>query len=87
MDLIYPKPNSKIFIPRDLNGLSTQVVFELAHSDPGAVVYWHLDGSFIGTTQGKHNMPLNPPYGEHLLTIVDENGESINHSFSVISYM
>jgi penicillin-binding protein 1C len=87
MDLIYPKNDSEIFIPRELNGTNGKVVFELAHSDPAAVVYWHLDGNFIGTTTGKHNMPLNPPQGRHSLTIVDGNGEAINHSFSVISYM
>jgi penicillin-binding protein 1C len=87
MDLIYPKNNSQIFIPRELNGSDGKVVFELAHSNPKAVVYWHLDGNFIGSTTGKHNMPLNPPHGNHFLTIVDEKGESINHSFSVISYM
>ena len=87
MDLIYPKNDSEIFIPRELNGSDGKVVFELAHSNPGAVVYWHLDGNYIGATSGKHNMPLNPAQGRHLLTIVDENGESINHSFSVISYM
>lgn len=87
MDLIYPKHDSEIFIPRELNGTNGKVVFELAHSDPGAVVYWHLDGNFIGTTTGKHSIPLNPPQGRHSLTIVDGKGESINHSFSVISYM
>ena len=87
MDLIYPKNDSEIFIPRELSGSHGKVVFELAHSDPAAVVYWHLDGNFIGTTTGKHNMPLNPPQGRHSLTIVDDNGESINHSFFVISYM
>ncbi len=87
MDLIYPKNDSEIFIPRELNGSNGKVVFELAHSDPRVVVYWHLDGNYIGATSGKHNMRLNPAHGRHLLTIVDEHGESINHSFSVISYM
>jgi penicillin-binding protein 1C len=87
MGLIYPKNDSEIFIPRELNGSNGKVVFELAHSDPAAVVYWHLDGTFLGTTTGKHNMSLNPPQGRHSLTIVDDNGQSINHFFSVISYM
>lgn len=87
MDLIYPKADSKIFIPRELNGAEGKVVFELAHSDPDAVVYWHLDGNFIGTTHRKHNLPLNPAQGPHSLTIVDGKGESINQSFFVISYM
>ena len=87
MDLIYPKSDSEIFIPRELNGSDGKVVFELAHSNPGTVVYWHLDGHFIGATTGTHNMALNPAQGRHSLIIVDEKGESINHSFSVISYM
>lgn len=87
MDLIYPKEDSRIFIPRELTGDAGKVVFELAHSDPAATVYWHLDGSFIGSTRGKHRIPANPDYGNHHLTIVDDKGETINHEFKVISYM
>jgi penicillin-binding protein 1C len=67
--------------------VSGKVVFELAHRNPGAVVYWHLDGEYVGSTKGTHHLLLNPPQGRHFLTIVDEDGESINHSFDVISYM
>lgn len=87
MDLIYPKDHSRIFIPRELTGEAGKVVFELAHSDPAITVYWHLDGVFMGTTRGKHRIPLNPDYGRHHLTIVDDTGETINHDFQVISYM
>jgi len=87
MDLIYPKPDSKIFIPRELNGAEGKVVFELAHRNPGTIVYWHLDGNFVGSTKGSHSLPLHPPQGRHFLTVVDENGETINSSFHVISYM
>jgi penicillin-binding protein 1C len=87
MDLIYPKADSKIFIPRELNGVVGKVVFELAHRNPDAVVFWHLDGNFVGSTKGNHNLPLNPPQGKHFLTIMDENGETLNYTFHVISYM
>jgi penicillin-binding protein 1C len=87
MDLIYPKPDSRIFIPRELNGTEGKVVFELAHRNPGTVVYWHLDGNFVGSTTGSHHLPLNPAKGRHFLTVVDENGETINSYFDVISYM
>ncbi len=87
MDLIYPKPDSKIFIPRELNGMAGKVVFELAHRNPGSVVYWHLDGTYLGSTKGSHNLPLNPGAGQHFLTLVDENGEALNYTFSVISNM
>ncbi|HZI25004.1 MAG TPA: penicillin-binding protein 1C, partial [Chryseolinea sp.] len=87
MDVIYPKPDSKIFIPRDLNGVAGKVVFELAHRNPGIVVYWHLDGNYVGSTKGRHHLPLNPPQGKHFLTLIDEEGETVNYSFDIISYM
>jgi penicillin-binding protein 1C len=87
MDLIYPKPNSKIFIPRELNGVQGNVVFELAHRNPHTIVYWHLDGDYLGSTKGSHHLPLNPGEGKHFLTVVDEAGESLDYSFVVISNM
>ncbi|HEU5292776.1 MAG TPA: penicillin-binding protein 1C [Cyclobacteriaceae bacterium] len=85
MDLIYPKPNSKIFIPRDLDGTPGSSVFELAHRNSTAKVYWHLDGEFIGETQKNHQIALNPGEGRHTLTIVDEAGEALERQFEVIS--
>lgn len=85
MDLIYPKPNAKIFIPRELDGTPGSSVFELAHRNSTANVYWHLDGEFIGETRKDHQMALNPSEGKHVLTIVDEAGESIERRFEVIS--
>ena len=87
MDLIYPKADSKIFIPRELNGTEGKIIFELAHRNPNTVVYWHLDGDFVGSTRGSHSLVLHPPQGKHFLTLVDENGETINSYFHVISYM
>lgn len=85
MDLIYPKPNAKIFIPRDLSGEPGNTIFELAHRQASTRVYWHLDGEFIGSTETIHHMPLNPAQGKHVLTLVDETGESLERQFEVIS--
>ncbi len=85
MDLIYPKPNAKIFIPRDLDGTPGSSVFELAHRNVTAKVYWHLDGEFIGETRKNHQIALNPDEGRHTLTIVDEAGEALERHFEVIS--
>jgi penicillin-binding protein 1C len=87
MDLLYPKPNARIFIPRELNGDMGSAVFELAHRNPDITVFWHLDGNFIGSTRKNHHLPVNPPKGRHTLTIVDENGESIEQRFEVLSNM
>ena len=84
MDLIYPKPNAKIFIPRELDGKLGSAVFELAHRNPSTKVYWHLDGHYIGSTQKSHRLPLKPTLGKHILTLVDENGESMEQVFDVL---
>lgn len=87
MDLIYPKSGSKIFIPRELDGALGSTVFELAHRSNTAVVYWHLDGDYVGTTQKTHRMPLRLGEGQHILTLVDENGELVEQRFEVLSKM
>ncbi len=85
MDLVYPEPNARILIPRDFSGSPGSTIFELAHRQPGASVFWHLDGVFIGTTRGTHRLALAPEEGAHVLTIVDENGLSLEERFTVIS--
>jgi penicillin-binding protein 1C len=83
-DLIYPKQNAKIFIPRQLGGNNGQVIFEAVHSDPSAVIYWHMDGIFFGKTTQTHSLGLNPEHGSHELTLIDSRGESITRSFEVL---
>jgi len=85
MDIIYPKNNSKIYIPVDLNGKPGSTIFRVAHRNAGTQVYWHIDERFIGTTIQVHQMALSPSRGMHRLTLVDQNGESIVVGFEVIS--
>jgi penicillin-binding protein 1C len=87
MDMIYPKNNSKLFIPRELNGETGSSVFELAHRNSKATVYWHLDGKYVGSTRTIHHLPLSAPAGKHVLTLVDDAGSSIERRFEIISKM
>ncbi len=87
MDLVYPKANAKVFIPRMLDGQQGQIVIELAHNQHNMTVYWHLDGQFLGSTRGSHQMAIRPERGRHILTLVDSDGYSIARSFEVISKM
>lgn len=84
MDLIYPKPDARIFIPRDLDGEPGSAVFELAHRNANATVYWHIDGEFIGATKKVHHLALNPAAGKHVLTLVDETGETLQRRFEIL---
>ncbi|HMJ71653.1 MAG TPA: penicillin-binding protein 1C [Cyclobacteriaceae bacterium] len=85
MDMIYPKTDSRIFIPRDLDGSLGSTVFHAAHRDPQATIYWHLDGTFIGATSRQHRLTISPPEGSHHMTLVDEQGETLEKDFKVIS--
>ncbi|HEY3402290.1 MAG TPA: penicillin-binding protein 1C [Ohtaekwangia sp.] len=87
MDMVYPRPHARIFIPRDLDGQPGSAIFELAHRIPDASVFWHLDGDFIGITRKNHRFALNPPEGKHKLTLVDDQGESVELQFEVLSKM
>jgi penicillin-binding protein 1C len=85
MDMVYPKDNTKLFIPRELDGNPGRSVFELAHRDPKIKVFWHLDGKFVGSTTTVHHLPLNPSPGRHVLTLVDENGLELRRTFEIVS--
>jgi penicillin-binding protein 1C len=85
MDLIYPKADSKIFVPRELEGNIGSTVFEAAHQNPRAIIYWHLDGNFLGATSTTHRMALNPTMGNHVLTLVDGGGEVVKRQFQILS--
>jgi penicillin-binding protein 1C len=85
MDIIYPKNNSKIYIPVDLDGKPGSTVFKVAHRHAGSLVYWHIDDRFIGTTSQIHQMALSPTQGQHRLTLVDQDGERMMIGFEVIS--
>lgn len=85
MDLVYPKAHSRIFIPRQLDGNLSTVVFELAHRNPEASVFWHVDGVFMGSTQKSHHLAFQPTKGTHKLALVDEFGESLEREFEIIS--
>jgi penicillin-binding protein 1C len=83
MDLVYPSSGTTIFIPRELDGTRGRAVFELAHREAGATVYWHLDGEYLGHTTGLHQMELSPGPGIHSITVVDNGGNTLERVFRV----
>ncbi len=85
MELIYPKRISKIYIPIDLNGEAGQTVFKVAHRNGNAAIYWHLDNEFLGATSTFHEMAFRPSEGKHLLTLVDEEGNTLTQNFEMLS--
>jgi penicillin-binding protein 1C len=85
LDIIYPKGDSKIFIPRELDGSLGHALFEATHRNANAILYWHLDNTYLGFTIKNHRLPVTPSHGKHTLLILDENGESVSRTFDVVS--
>ncbi len=84
MEFLYPKQESKIFVPVELDEKTGKAVFRVAHRKPETTIYWHLDDNYIGSTKGIHQMGLSPEPGQHTLTLVDEFGETISQKFEII---
>jgi penicillin-binding protein 1C len=84
MDLVYPREEVKIYIPRGLSGEKERVVFEAVHTNPDAVIYWHLDNQFLRATKFIHQVELLPSAGKHQLILIDENGEELIKRFEVV---
>lgn len=84
LSCVYPKENARLYVPIELDGSLGRVVFEAAHRDPETRVFWHVDDEYHGETRDVHQMALAPPPGRHVLTLVDEAGETLRRSFTVL---
>ncbi len=84
MQLIYPRSNEKVFVPYDASGEKQLVVFEAAHSRAGSVIYWHIDNTYIGKTESIHQFPMDLTAGNHVLTLVDDQGGNIVRKIEVL---
>ncbi len=83
MGFIYPENGSTITIPRQLDGSIRGAVFNLAHSRPETDVFWHLDSEYLGQTRYIHQMNINAAPGEHTVTVVDSDGNTLSVRFYV----
>lgn len=77
MDFIYPKPNTKIILTKDFNGIIQPTIVKVAHSNAETELFWYLDKRFLGTTKTFHEMAISAKSGFHIITVVDSKGEEI----------
>jgi penicillin-binding protein 1C len=85
MSLVSPDEGAELYIPIELDGSPGMAVFQAAHRDAGAVIHWHLDGSYIASTTSPHTLELRPEPGAHSLALVSDDGEIVERSFKVLA--
>jgi penicillin-binding protein 1C len=84
MQLVYPRRDARILVPRNLNGLLSKTTFSVAHRDHRAEIHWHIDDDYMLSTQSDHTLSFQPSPGRHLLTLVDNQGFRLQHWFEII---
>jgi penicillin-binding protein 1C len=83
--LFNPEPETRIYIPRELDGREGRVVFQAARRGSSETIYWHLDDTYLGETRVFHDLEARPGPGVHILTLVDGTGSRITRRFEVLS--
>jgi penicillin-binding protein 1C len=81
MEFLYPPRDTRVFIPRNLQGQMMSMLPEIAHRRRNAVIYWHLDNTYIGMTKHIHQTELKVSEGEHIITATDDEGMTIYRKF------
>lgn len=82
--IIYPQNNSKIIIPRELDGSLGRVIFEAVSAKGDEELFWYLNEHFLGKTSEFHQLGLYPSSGDHNLTLVNRIGETISVQFKIL---
>jgi penicillin-binding protein 1C len=83
IDFIYPKTNNSVFLPKDFDGETNDLILKIAHSKPESSLYWYVDEQYVGTTKDIHELAIIPEAGEHLITVVDEFGNEAKRKITI----
>ncbi|MEZ5514081.1 MAG: penicillin-binding protein 1C [Steroidobacteraceae bacterium] len=84
LDFLYPNNDTSIYVPLELDGRAGRTVFEAVHRRADALLYWHLDDQYLGSTRGTHQLSLDLPAGPHVVTIVDADGNRAVRRFTIL---
>jgi penicillin-binding protein 1C len=77
MRFIQPKHNTTITLTKNVEGEQNSAIFEIAHKDSDAQVFWYMDDEFLGTTKNFHELAISGKKGKRLITAVDEEGNDV----------
>ena len=77
MEFIYPNTQNTIYLPKDFDGTTNDLILKIAHTETDIELFWYVDETYIGTTKDIHDMAIQPKYGAHTITVVDALGNEL----------
>lgn len=84
MHFIYPADGCVVSLPVQGDGTVAELNCSVAHTDPSAEVFWHIDNSYLGSTMDIHQMSVRIGSGVHRLVAVDSSGNEESVSMIVL---
>lgn len=83
-ELIYPDSENTLHLPLGLDGKLSNAVFRAVHRDSNATLHWHMDNAYLGETSLFHEKAIRAAPGQHILVLVDNNGQKLERRFEVV---
>ena len=83
IQIVYPTPNARLYLPRDLDGTLQNVVLRVTHRDKNQTLYWYVNHHYLGETNTTHTKATTLPEGWHTLVVIDEVGHKDQTRFYV----
>ncbi len=84
LSIAFPEEGTNAFIPVELDGTPGAIILQAVSRQRGAVLYWDLDGDYLGETREYHEFSVRPAPGRHVLTVTDSGGRSVTRAFTVL---
>ncbi len=81
--ILYPEHQAVLYLPKGFSGEREKVVMRATHARSDATLYWHLDDVYLGETRQIHQMACLIEPGNHILTLLDEDGNRRSILFEV----
>lgn len=81
--IIYPQNGQELSLPRTMQQQQGEFVIKAAAS-LNQPLYWYLDNTFLKTTSKFHELNLSLRPGTYRVTIVNNQGQTAESSFSII---
>jgi len=84
LQILYPKQNSRIYLPREIDGCMGKLVCEAVAAHTNEILYWHVDEQFLAQTNSIHQQTIYLEAGKHTLTIVNDHSGERRVEFEVM---